>query len=448
MKRYITGLILIFISSSLYGQFTFSDEIEIFRHPRSGDIGLFQPFVPYDYNNDGVTDFFGNGGNSFVYKGVSPDSATQVLEVSGNNPIRSLDWDSDGDMDALFQSYVLLTLENDTFERLSFATSFAEVVRAVDYGDFNNDGLLDVVSLVRSSSNVDNVSIYYSTADGSFVSELVVEGSANSIEAAVAADINNDGIKDLIINTFGAHVYLNDGTGTFTKNENALSGGRYGFTVSDIDGDGDNDLIAVGGIPTIYLNNNGEIDVDSKLEIVESATAIKMADLNNDGLEDMILFALDFDMFRLKIMLNQGGTFGNAVLLKEIARPNVLSIPAAETLKNAFSVIDQNGDGKLDLIYTENIGGPNRVVYFENQTVLSTQIPPTNDIVAYPNPTHDLLNLKGGDGISNYEIYTAGGVVIKKGIMSGDSIDISYLNQGIYFLKLKEQQRTIRFVKY
>jgi hypothetical protein len=61
-----------------------------------------------------------------------------------------------------------------------------------------------------------------------------------------------------------------------------------------------------------------------------------------------------------------------------------------------------------------------------------------NDIVIYPNPTKDLINIKGIDNIASVEIelYTIHGSLIRK-VSNTKSISIELLAKGIYLLKVK-----------
>jgi len=62
----------------------------------------------------------------------------------------------------------------------------------------------------------------------------------------------------------------------------------------------------------------------------------------------------------------------------------------------------------------------------------------------FPNPTRDVLHIKGNNTFSNYKILTLEGQVIMNGF--GNRIDVSSLNAGIYFISYN-QKGFKRFLK-
>ncbi|MDR2238544.1 MAG: GEVED domain-containing protein [Chryseobacterium sp.] len=68
----------------------------------------------------------------------------------------------------------------------------------------------------------------------------------------------------------------------------------------------------------------------------------------------------------------------------------------------------------------------------------------------YPNPASDLLNIQGlSSDAATYEIFTAAGQKADEGKVSGNTVNISKLIKGVYFLQLKTKDQTIRlkFIK-
>lgn len=74
----------------------------------------------------------------------------------------------------------------------------------------------------------------------------------------------------------------------------------------------------------------------------------------------------------------------------------------------------------------------------------------SNELNMYPNPASDILNIDGlSSGNASYEIYTATGQKAAEGKVSGNTITISRLTKGVYFLQLKDKDHTTRlkFIK-
>lgn len=71
------------------------------------------------------------------------------------------------------------------------------------------------------------------------------------------------------------------------------------------------------------------------------------------------------------------------------------------------------------------------------QSALSTESVNKESISIFPNPVKNELQFKGISKISDYEIYFADGKIIKKGKYNpSQSIDVSKLSSGIYFIKI------------
>jgi hypothetical protein len=138
---------------------------------------------------------------------------------------------------------------------------------AAIWGDYDNDGLLDILIAGAPGAFLQGglTRLYLNNGDGTFAS---VEAGLPAVEEASVAwgDFDNDGDLDLIImgrrpGGVGAltRVYVNNGNGTFTDLEAGLPSG-FGGTVAcaDVDSDGALDvLISWDGGTTIYRNNLG-----------------------------------------------------------------------------------------------------------------------------------------------------------------------------------------------
>lgn len=74
-----------------------------------------------------------------------------------------------------------------------------------------------------------------------------------------------------------------------------------------------------------------------------------------------------------------------------------------------------------------------------------------NSVGIYPNPANDIVNIKANGIISSVEIYDIQGRIIQKKIMNvkNETIDVSSLTNGIYFMMIKTQmgQKVERLVK-
>ncbi len=90
-----------------------------------------------------------------------------------------------------------------------------------------------------------------------------------------------------------------------------------------------------------------------------------------------------------------------------------------------------------------------QIIYTYQDAVLSTDDVVQNPISMYPNPTKELIHIKGNlSGNPLYSIYTQTGVKIKEDQLR-NTINISELASGIYFLMLNQNSniQTVKIIK-
>lgn len=77
---------------------------------------------------------------------------------------------------------------------------------------------------------------------------------------------------------------------------------------------------------------------------------------------------------------------------------------------------------------------------------LSSQDNFMNDaLLVYPNPTENILNLDLNENILSIAIYTVGGKLVKS-FKNEKKIDLSGLNNSMYFLRIKTNSNTFNKV--
>ncbi|MBT8387193.1 MAG: VCBS repeat-containing protein, partial [Ignavibacteria bacterium] len=263
-------------------------------------------------------------------------------------PIRyaSLDWgdyDNDGDLDLLAsgQKYIGAQFNNsdprttvyrndgnDQFTIVDTSITGTESGTAL-WGDYNNDGNLDVLISGRVEINIGYsavTEIWEKDSTGTFYKSVILDSL--DYPNASWADINNDGFLDIFLSgdqdlSFPNIVpisilFINDQNGGFIRDETSIIGITYGGSeFADYDNDGDFDLIVTGlelsngYVTLLYENQNGQFVQNPSSFLGVLRSKIAWADIDNDGDVDFVVGGQEGGIAatRTKLYRNDAGTF-------------------------------------------------------------------------------------------------------------------------------------------
>lgn len=172
-----------------------------------------------------------------------------------------------------------------------------------DFGDYNNDGFLDLC--VGSMSGGNGIRAYLNHNAGQYWSSESNGLPHNDVHPNVGnfilwADINRDGNLDIVIptnivDTGQKHIiWLGDGNGNWTANDFGLpvevSSGSYGHDVGDVNNDGWLDITFIkNNGPVVYLfDGDSWRDASNGLPVGGYYRPLAFGDLNNDGFLDLV----------------------------------------------------------------------------------------------------------------------------------------------------------------
>jgi hypothetical protein len=221
------------------------------------------------------------------------------------------------------------------------------VTSSVAVADFNRDGRPDLV-VANSGSN--RVAVLDSTGSGFADPQVIATDSGPTVVRT--GDFNGDGLQDVAIlypDRATLSIFLNDGRGGFIPGATINAGNQPNdFTLADVNGDGILDLVvgnAFGDVLVILGNGDGTF---RPYQRAGQNIALAVADLKHDGHDDFI-FA---DQSRDQVTVQYGTGTTNVFQ----TRQDGLLAPGAVVLA------DLNGDGIPDLIVA-NSGSNNVLVY-------------------------------------------------------------------------------------
>ncbi len=194
----------------------------------------------------------------FAGKGDGSFGAPTSTPVPGYNPLglQAADLNGDGipDLAVTNQGAIIVYLGKGDGTFQAPVTIAAGVDNpAIVFGDFNGDGKLDIAAAGLLAGR-GAVSIFFGKGDGTFSSPISIALPAAALGFPgniAAADFNGDGHLDLVVALGGGYlnapqqtaILLGNGDGTFPALK--LGDAMEGFAIADINGDGIPDLIGL-----------------------------------------------------------------------------------------------------------------------------------------------------------------------------------------------------------
>ena len=224
--------------------------------------------------------------------------------------------------------------------------SVGSAPRGIAVLDVDGDGDIDIAN---TNSNSSNMSILLNDGNGVFGGPSFFEGGGSGEWALAAADMNDDGILDLVVGArFSSTVIVNVGNGdaTFTSMtpQNA-GGGPWMLVVGDVNGDGMADVATANASQSngaiLLGNGDGTLGSADTTSVDPFPLATDLGDLDGDGDLDWVTSSFQGDWW----ILTNDGT-GDFTFNQEVNAPQAASCSL---------LVDIDNDGDLDLAMIDEL---------------------------------------------------------------------------------------------
>ena len=313
-----------------------------------------------------------------------------------------------------YQTNALVT--NGGFAAAKQIAYFGSNDRGLALGDFDRDGILDLVA-GYASGNTLNAYFFKGLGDGTFAAPVLLPGGGGAVQNSyvmgmAVGDWDGDGNLDVAINGNDSYVvfYWGHGDGTFTPQVQNWADGNYvdgrGMATGDFNEDGLDDLARAAccnGMLKVLLSNGDRTFVQTNLVATglgdNDPYAVAAGDFNGDGHLDLLV---------------GGGSAGHVSFLQGNGDGTFTNLGANGWWTNldigtyfSWAAYDYRGNGNLDLVMSAYNGqayywpGNGDGTFGTNRVTIATGMSGALGVSTPPPPPRVDVNITPRDPVTN-----------------------------------------------
>ncbi|HEY5282322.1 MAG TPA: FG-GAP-like repeat-containing protein [Polyangia bacterium] len=303
-----------------------------------------------DVNCDGRPDLINWDGSGELQVALGEAGASfgepSTYQIDGMLNLMVMDWNSDG-CDDIYASHgdgagVVWLGHPDGTLTLTAVAGDAGFQEPIAFADLNGDGIRDMVS--GCSSDYGRPCVYLADSNGAFHAGSPLSAKRDLLSSGLVRDWNGDGFPDFLNTSVGdLSVYLNRGDGTFDDEMDCGVLVWAPLVVADFNHDGHMDIaygMEASGAGVSVLMGMGGCQFQPMAEYLLSDQVFDLVytDLDGDGIQDLVALAVDCSVSLLR---GKGdGTFNAAPLVTG----------GSCNGGGRLLVEDVGGDGKADVV--------------------------------------------------------------------------------------------------
>jgi len=425
----------------------FSHEYKLFDIPGLSQ-QLLTPQKPFLIGDDPNHWFFGfNAGKCIAFKKDTLTGNYNQINFPGINTnlvvLDVRDYNGDEGFEILTdrQLYYL----NSTGTEWIPSTINIPELKIKGYGDFNNDGRMDLIA--ESDEEYELDALYLILNEGANKYKVIeIEKGINELETMAVGDIDNNGYLDFVLTqAIGKPIklFFNNGDLTFTSKEIASPSGlccnTLGVELIDMDGDGDLDLLLPAKDNGIFIikNQNGFANtnfvIQPQIRDLSNVINARAHDFNKDGLMDIVIVKYFFEDLTIQLLeAKPDGTYFYPIVINFYDFTEDIRYNDGTAHRENLNFADINGDGYSDITYYYGEKKKLEVFYY-TKTSSTDENRVMENKYFYPTLTYGPVFSVAPAGSSSVVSDIFGRKVVDI-LQDQESITLETLSSGTYFI--------------